>query len=286
MSLRQASYVVAVVEEGSFSRAAARMRVAQPTLSQQVRALERQLGGPLLERLGQGVRPTPAGRAFVLEARAAVRSLERAERAARAVNAGGEGDLEVACVSTVASAFMPDALRRLWTTNPGVVVRLIEVIHRDLLEAQARAGLGDVAIGPPPAHWDGPLRTVGEQRFCVVLPEAIAPGRRGVVRLADLADVPWVLYPPQYGLSDVVMSACAAAGFTPEAAATTAQVETAARLAAAGLGPALVPVGALPPGLSRTARPIEPAVVRPIVAYTRGPRPPVVDALLDALVAA
>ena len=69
MSLRQASYVVAVVEEGSFSRAAARMRVAQPTLSQQVRALERRLGGPLLERLGQGVRPTPAGRAFVLEAR-------------------------------------------------------------------------------------------------------------------------------------------------------------------------------------------------------------------------
>ena len=104
-----------------------------------------------------------------------------------------------------------------------------------------------------------------------MLPEAIAPGRRGVVRLADLADVPWVLYPPQYGLSDVVMSACAAAGFTPETAATTAQVETAARLAAAGLGPALVPVGALPPGLSRTARPIEPAVVRPIVAYTRGP---------------
>ncbi len=286
MSLRQASYVVAVVEEGSFSRAAARMRVAQPTLSQQVRALERRLGGPLIERLGPGVRPTPAGRAFVVEARAAVLSLERAERAAQAVSSGREGDLEVACVSTVASAFLPDALRRLRTTHPGVVVRLIEVIHREMLEAQARAGLGDVAIGPPPAHWDGPVRAVGEQRFCVVLPEATAGARRGAVRLGDLADVPWVLYPPQYGLADVVTSACAAAGFTPEAAAVTAQADTAARLAAAGLGPALVPVGAVPPGLSRAARPIEPPIVRPIVAYTRGPLTPIVEALLDALTAA
>jgi DNA-binding transcriptional LysR family regulator len=282
MSIRQASYVIAVVEEGSFSRAAARMRVAQPTLSQQVRALERRLGGALLERLGGDVRPTPAGRAFVLEARAAVRALERAERSARAVNEGREGDLEVACVSTVASALMPEALRRLRVVRPDVVVRLIEVVHRDLLESRVRAGLGDVAVGPKPVHWEGPQRLVGEQRFCVVLPESMASTQPDPVCLADLAQTPWVLFPPDYGLADLVTSACAAAGFRPEAAAITSQADTAARLAAAGLGPALVPVGAVPPGLSHVVRAINPALARPIVAYTRGPFTPVIEALLDA----
>jgi DNA-binding transcriptional LysR family regulator len=96
MSLRQASYVVAVVEEGSFSRAAARRRVAQPTLSQQVRALERRLGGPLLERLPRGARLTMAGQNFLPEARAAISHANRARRSVRMALGLESGQLEIA----------------------------------------------------------------------------------------------------------------------------------------------------------------------------------------------
>ena len=67
-----------------------------------------------------------------------------------------------------------------------------------------RSGLGDVAVGPPPLRWEGALEPVGEQRFCVVLPEAEAARSAAPVRIGDLAGRPWVLYPPDYGLADVV----------------------------------------------------------------------------------
>ena len=190
-------------------------------------------------------------------------------------------------MSTVASAFLPDALRRLRTTHPGVVVRLIEVIHREMLEAQARAGLGDVAIGPQSrATGTAPCASSASSGSAWCCPRP--PRVRGAAPCgsATWPTYPWVLYPPQYGLADVVTSACAAAGFTPEAAAVTAQADTAARLAAAGLGRHWCRSAPCRPGLSRAARPIEPPIVRPIVAYTRGPLTPIVEALLDALTAA
>ena len=82
MNLRQLSCFVAVAEEGSFTRAAERIGIAQPSLSQQIRSLEAELGGLLLERLARGIVLTPAGRAFLPEARAALRATERAERSA------------------------------------------------------------------------------------------------------------------------------------------------------------------------------------------------------------
>src|SRR6267378_6844074 len=83
MNLRQLHYVVVIADEGSFTRAAARLLVAQPSLSQQIKALEQELGGPLLERLPKGVRLTAAGKAFLPEAQAAVTHAERAQRNAR-----------------------------------------------------------------------------------------------------------------------------------------------------------------------------------------------------------
>ena len=83
MNLRQLRYILAIADEGSFTRAAERLFVAQPSLSQQIKSLERELGGPLLERLPKGIRLTAAGKAFVPEARAAVAHAERATRDAR-----------------------------------------------------------------------------------------------------------------------------------------------------------------------------------------------------------
>src|SRR5438132_11337581 len=83
MNLRQLDYLLAIADEGSFTRAAERLLVAQPSLSQQIKGLERELGGPLLERLPKGVRLTAAGKAFLPDARAAVTHADRARRNAR-----------------------------------------------------------------------------------------------------------------------------------------------------------------------------------------------------------
>src|SRR5688572_24156907 len=112
MTLRQLEYLVAVVDEGSFGRAAPRLYVSQPTLSQQIRALEAEVGGPLLERLARGVRPTPAGEALLPPGRAALAAAERARRAARMVLNLEAGELEIDTIGTVALGMLPRVLRR------------------------------------------------------------------------------------------------------------------------------------------------------------------------------
>src|SRR3954451_23018416 len=112
MNLRQLHYLVAIAEEGSFTRAAEQLLVAQPSLSQQIKSLERELGGPLLERLPTGVRLTAAGKAFLPEARAAVTHAERARRNARSALGLQAGELEVATVTSVAFGVLPPAFER------------------------------------------------------------------------------------------------------------------------------------------------------------------------------
>src|SRR5262245_24134322 len=112
MTFRQLEYLVAVIDDGSFGRAAQRLYVSQPTPSQQVRALEAEIGGPLLERLARGVRPTAAGEALLPAARAALAATERARRAARMVLGLEAGELEIATVGTVAFGLLPPVLRR------------------------------------------------------------------------------------------------------------------------------------------------------------------------------
>src|SRR6476659_8891943 len=110
MNLRRLSSFLTLVEEGSFTRAARRLGIAQPSLSQQIRTLEAEVGGPLLERLPRGVRLTPAGRALLPEAQAAVRAAERAGAAARMALGLEAGELEVATLLSMAVGILPHAM--------------------------------------------------------------------------------------------------------------------------------------------------------------------------------
>src|SRR3954469_17881603 len=111
ISLRQMEYVVAVVEEGSFTRAAQRLFVSQPALSHQIKALEQSVGGALLERQPQSVQLTPMGRAFLPHATATVHAAEEARRAARAVGQLDAGDLRIATLHSIALGVIPAAIR-------------------------------------------------------------------------------------------------------------------------------------------------------------------------------
>jgi DNA-binding transcriptional LysR family regulator len=284
MTLRQLQYFLAVIQEGSFTRAAEQLHVAQPSLSQQVRQLEQGLGGPLFERLPRSIRLTELGRQFEAPARAVLVATERAERVARATLGTEVGQLEIATVRSVAVGILPSSITRLRRAHPGVSVRLHEFGHRAMLEDRMRAGLAELAVGPSPQRWDGPSVRLGWEEFVVVVPQDDPIARCGRrVRLEELRDHDWVLYEPQHGLSDVVTFACAAAGFAPLPAIQTAQVEAAARLAAAGLGPALVPSDALPVDLEAAALPLDPPLGRELAAYARDRFTPLADAYVQLL---
>ncbi|MFJ1709827.1 LysR substrate-binding domain-containing protein [Kitasatospora sp. NPDC088346] len=289
MSLRQFEYFVAVAEEGSLSRAAARLSVAQPSLSQQLRTLERRVGGPLFERLPRGMQLTPAGRAFLPQALATLRDAERAYRSARAATSGESAELEIATVSSIAAGILPKVIRAWHDRHPGCPIRLDEFSHRDLLEQQVRNGLGDLAVGPRPRAWDGPVVPLGHEEFVVVLPRghpSLSDGQGTPVTgiaLRDLADQEWVLFGQGHGLNDLISGYCSTEGFRPTAAVRTWQVDAAARLAAAGVGPALLPDNALPAGLDAVVLPCRPRRFRELTCYLRGEPHGLVRQLVTAL---
>ncbi|MGW5261375.1 LysR family transcriptional regulator [Microbispora sp. NPDC004025] len=328
-SLRQLEYLVTIVEEGSFTRAAELLHVSQPALSHQVRVLERDVGGPLLERLPRAVRLTAMGRAMLPHARAALADAERARCAARQAGGLETGELQVATLYSVSLGVLPPALRAWRRSHPGVRVRLFEHPHAEQLREAMLAGQADLAIGPAPRDWDGLVTPLGTEPFLVVLPADDPAGRRdddadGVqgagsadaahgtgsagsadaahgtggtgsadgtgaadgtdaVDLTALAGRDWVHFAPGNGLGEILDQACAAAGFQPRAAVRTEQTAAAPVLAAAGLGPTLVPANVIPPHFDGRVLWPRPPVERVMTAYTRGRPDPLAAAFIATL---
>lgn len=284
-TLRQLEYLVTVVDTGSFTRAAETLHVTQPALSHQIQALEQVVGGRLLDRLPRSVRLTPMGRALLPHARAALADVSLAVRSARQVGGLEAGEVQVATLYSIGHGVLPPALKAWRRACPGVQVRLFEHRHADELLAAMAAGSADVAIGPlpPPEKWDGPVHTLGVEEFVVVVPSDDAPAGRRRIRLRTLADRDWVHYAPGNGLSDVLDQACAAEGFTPRAAVRTEQSAAAPMLAAAGLGPALVPANIIPPRFDGCLLRPQPAIRRRLAAYTRSGTDPLVAEFVSTL---
>jgi len=258
MNFRQLACFVAVVEEGSFTRAARRIGITQPSLSQHIRALEADIDGPVIERLSRGITLTPAGRSLLPEARAAVRAVDRGRRAARSALALEAGELEIATVLSMLQRY------------PEVGIRLQEFRHRSLLEDAVEQGIADFAIGPLPLRtWDGPLEEVAWEEFVIVAPPGDPLALRRRVRLEELADREWVLYHPDHGLAGILEEVCRRAGFSPRGTVRTSQAEGAARLASAGIGPALVPDNIVLPGIEGSVLRLDPPIIRDVAVYAR-----------------
>jgi DNA-binding transcriptional LysR family regulator len=282
-TLRQLEYFVTVVGEGSFTKAAELLHVTQPALSHQIRALERSAGGPLLERLPRSVRLTPTGRAMLPHARAALADAERARCAARQAGGLEVGELQIATLYSITLGVLPAALREWRRSRPGVGIRLFEHRHTDELVDAMNAGQADLAVGPEPTNWSGVTRVLGIEELVVVVAADDPAAVGDTVRLQDLKDRSWVHYAPRHGLADVLDNACAQAGFEPRIAVRTEQTAAAPALAAAGLGPALVPDNILTTDYDgHILRPVPP-VRRTLTAYTRGTPDPLAAAFMDVL---
>lgn len=267
MQLRQLEYFLAIWESGSFSGAATRLYVTQPSLSQQIHVLEKELGAELLERGRHGVTLTPAGRAFLPQAQRVVQAAHDAKESVRQVVEGRKGDVHVLTVRSVASGVLPPSAARWHSQFPTIVLRLHDFSHRRDLEDAARGGQGDIAVGPRPSVWDGPAVSLGYEEMVVVGPTGHDAGE--AVEPAELASADWVLYEPEQGMSEVVDWVATSLGFSPRAVARTGQVSAALQFAIEGMGMAVAPENAVPAAWSKHARRIGPGVFRELVAFSR-----------------
>ncbi len=284
ITLRQLEYFVTVVDEGSFTRAAQILHVTQPGLSHQIQALERDLGGPLLERLPRKVRLTPAGRTALPHARASLAHAERTGSAARRASGVETGELHVGTLFSISVGVLPGALAVWRRRYPELQAHLVEFRHTEDLLAAMEAGRADVAVGPTPPAWDGPASEIGVEEFVVVAgADSDLPSDPPRVRLADLAEHDWVHFTPPSGLADILDAACRAAGFQPRVSVRTEQSSSALNLVAAGLGVGLVPANVIPPHYAGKLLRPEPAISRLLSVYTRVRPDPITAAFVSAI---
>ncbi|MFI9274512.1 LysR family transcriptional regulator [Kitasatospora sp. NPDC052896] len=243
MELRQLRYFVTVAEEANFTRAAARLHVAQPGVSAQIRLLERELGQELLDRSGRAVRPTEVGAAVLPYARAALAAVDGARQVVDEFAGLVRGRITVGMVTSFGPSIdLAGLLAGFHLDHPAVEIGLTEDTSERLLQALAVGAL-DLAIVAPLA---APPAGLAHQ---VVVDEALVVGvgpddplaGRAAVRLAELADRPLMSLPHGTGLRATVEEACAAAGFRPRIAFQAADPNALARLACRGLGVAVLP---------------------------------------------
>ncbi|MEU7581386.1 LysR family transcriptional regulator [Streptomyces sp. NPDC041068] len=284
MSLRQFEYALAVAEEGSVTAAAERLHVAQPSVSQQIRGLERELGVELFARTPTGLVPTSVGRAFLRDAETAVRAARRARATARAGADELVGELVVAAQMGLGTRQLPGALGSLRRRFPRLEVTVFEEPNRAELERLARRGVLDFALMAGPcgeAVYEG--HHLGDEEFVVVLESGHPQLALERVELSALGQETWVRFDHNSALDGVLQDVLRDNGLTPATVARVSQTATAVRWAAHGLGVTLVPASAVPHGHEHLARPVFPAVSQPVVAAVRPGAGPAETTLLEFL---
>jgi len=244
MELRDCECFVAVAEELHFGRAAVRLGLAQPPLSQRIKALEEELGVRLFERTSRRVVLTPAGEAFWGEAREVLKQAGRARDVARKVGLGQGGRLAVGFVNPAMDAFLAEALARFRAEAPGVVLDLRDLPSREQVEGLA-AGRLDLGFVRFVGQRLPGLRAevVFRERYVVALPKGHALAGVSRIPLAKLAREPWI-FPPRADsprLHEALAAAFARVGAEPEVVQEARSKFTVLSLVAAGLGVALVP---------------------------------------------
>ncbi len=251
MDLRRLRYFVAVAEERHITRAAARLGMAQPPLSQQIRLLEAELEATLFERLPKGVALTPAGAVLLEEAYAILDAADRAGRRTRRIAVGEEG--EIAGGTTTSAALhplVPRLLRTFRDRHPHIAYDLHEMNAAQLTEAVQAGRLAFAILRVPIVRSpDLTLLELDVERLVAALPTghrlAPRPGQRGGgrVALAALADEPFVLVRRRAapGLYANIVEACRWAGFEPAVTAEVERMLTNLNLVASGIGISCVP---------------------------------------------
>jgi DNA-binding transcriptional LysR family regulator len=242
MELQQLRYFVAVADAGRFTAAARDLHVAQPSISRQVRKLEDELGAVLLERRRTGVALTDAGAILLPWAKRMLADLDGARSEVAGLATLERGRLSVGATPSLSTVLLPRVLAAFHTEHPGITLSVIEAGSRDLGDRLA-AGELDLALVILPMPREELFETTPLIREELVLAVAKSHplARRKTVKVGDLRGVPLVMFREGYDLRSATITACEQAGFHPTFAVEGAEMDGVLRMAAAGVGVAVVP---------------------------------------------
>ncbi|HFO1397482.1 LysR substrate-binding domain-containing protein [Pseudomonas aeruginosa] len=246
MELRHLRYFIAVAEELHFGRAAERLGISQPPLSQQIQALEEEIGARLFERTNRCVELTDAGRLFLDESRQVLAQVDKAVLLARRAHLGELGELKIGFTSSAPfTSTIPSSIHAFRKAYPDVHLDLQEMSSRQVLKALLEESLQVGVIRPlalPDAvHW---VELFREPLVAVLRADhPLAAGSEDGLAIAALAEEPFVFFPRSYGtgLYDQVIALTRQAGFSPRIAQEASEAMTIIGLVSAGLGVSILP---------------------------------------------
>ncbi len=265
VQLQQLRYFVAVADERHFTRAAAGLGVAQPTLSKQIHSLERDIGAPLLDRTRGTVTLTPAGAALLPIARRVLADVETARREVQELVGLRRGRVRLGATPSLSTSLVARVLPRFRAAHPGIDLHVEESGSQDLVRHLTEGNLDLALVILPPHGIDPTLRAEPILREDLVVASASPlPAAAVGIPIADLRGRPLVMFRKGYDLRDATLNACHAAGFEPSFAVEGGEMDAVLSFVAAGLGVAVVPAMVLaghpglhsaplaPPGIQRT----------------------------------
>lgn len=264
MELRHLRYFITVAEELHFARAARRLGIAQPPLSQQIKALEGEIGTLLFSRTRRRVELTSVGLVFLEESRKVLAQADNALRAAQRAARGEIGRLEVGFVSSVVYGKAQSIFRQMRLCCPDVSLALRELTSEEQVEAMKAYMLDVGLIRPPVASAESlAIRVIAREPLVVVLPRSHRLARRRKIEMAALAGEPFLQVPRHVapGFYDQFIGMCARAGFSPKVVQEARSTQTIVSLVAGGMGVSIVPASLQ--NLQRTGvvyRPLKPPV--------------------------
>lgn len=289
MELRHLKYFVTVAEELHFGRAAERLGIAQPPLSQQIKALEQEMGVLLLFRTKRHVELTGAGEVFAREARKIMATVDQAVHVAQRASRGEIGELDVGFVSGAVYGKVPSIFRLMRNRYPEISLVLKDLTTEEQLEA-IKAHRLDIGLIRPPVIDSQSLimQVIDREPLVVALPRSHRLAGQRKISLGALAEEPFIQVPRHVapGFYDLFISLCANAGFLPQIVQEARTTQTIVSLVAVGMGISIVPASLR--GLQRTGvvyRPMEgPAATTELaVIWRQGDENPALHRFLEII---
>ena len=241
MEFNQLKYVCAIAETGSFSRAAERCQIAQPSLSQQVLKLEEDLGVRLFDRLGRSIRITEAGRAFLPHARAILAQMDSARSSVAGKNADVTGGVSVGAIPTIAPYLMPGYAAAFTRKYPDAKLRIVEETTPVLVTALRDLSIDLAILAIPLRHKDLELFPIRTEPLFAVLPKDHPRAAADSLQLKNLRGEPFVMLRDGHCFRDLSLATCTHARITPKIAFESDQFSSVLGMVAAGVGISFVP---------------------------------------------
>lgn len=241
MEFNQLRYVCAIAETGSFSRAAERCHVAQPSLSQQVLKLEEDLGAKLFDRLGRSIRLTEAGRAFLPHARSILHQMEAARTGVEDKRTDVRGSVAAGVIPTIAPYLLPRYTASFAKKYPEARMRIVEETTPVLVESLRNLSIDLAVLALPLRHKEFELFPLRTEPLFAVLPKDHPRAAQKSLALKDLRGESFVMLRDGHCFRDLSVVACARARVTPRIVFESGQFSSLLGMVAAGVGVSLVP---------------------------------------------